>query len=84
MKAWIHVHGKHSEEIEVENGLRQICCLSPTLFNMYMSLATNNWQERIADIDGVGIAFNYKINGKLLRRYTKNSKQCKILRMPIY
>ena len=36
MKAWIHIHGKHLEEIEIENGLCQGCCLTPTLFNLYM------------------------------------------------
>ena len=42
-----------------------------------MCLVTNNRQERI---DDVGIAFKYKIDGKLFfRRYIKHSKQFKIL-----
>ena len=44
---------------------------------------TNSLQERVADVDDVGVAFNCKIDDKLFRHYTKNSKQCKILKFTL-
>ena len=35
MKAAIRLEGTLLEEIDVENGLRQGCCMAPVLFNLY-------------------------------------------------
>ena len=78
MKAAIRLGGKTLEEITVENGLRQGCCMAPVLFNLYMCLAVERWLERVEGEDGVGITVKYKMDGKLFRRYTRNSCERRI------
>ena len=38
--------GLLSEGFEVTNGLRQGCCLSPTLFKIYVEKALNTWRKK--------------------------------------
>ncbi|XP_062521682.1 uncharacterized protein LOC134196544 [Corticium candelabrum] len=66
------------EEIEVQNCLRQGCCIAPVLFNVYTCLAVERWLVRIEDTEGVGIMIKYKQDKKLFRRYTKNACERKI------
>ena len=66
------------EEIEVQNGLRQGCCMAPVLFNLYTCLAVERWLVRVEDTEGVGITIKYKQDKKLFRRYTKNACERKI------
>ena len=78
MKAAIQLGGRTLEEITVENELRQGCCMAPVLFNLYMCLAVERWLERVEGEDGVGITVKYKMDGKLFRRYTRNSCERRI------
>ena len=78
MEANICIEGELLEEISVENGLRQGCCMAPVLFNLYTCLLMERWAARVKENDGVGIQLNYKIDKKLFRKYTRNAEQRKI------
>ena len=78
MKATIRLDGTMLEEIEVQNGLRQGCCMAPVLFNLYTCLAVERWLVRVEDTEEVGITIKYKQDKKLFRRYTKNACERKI------
>ena len=78
MKAKIRLDGTTLEEIEVQNGLRQGCCMAPVLFNLYTCLAVERWLVRVEDTEGVGITIKYKQDKKLCRKYTKNAREKKI------
>ena len=43
MKARIRLEDGTLEEIEVNNGLQQGCCMAPSLFNLYSSLVVEEW-----------------------------------------
>ena len=73
MKAKICLDGTMLEEIEVQSDLRQGCCMALVLFNLYTCLAVERWLVRVEDTEGVGITIKFKQDGKLFRRYTKNS-----------
>ena len=75
MRAQIHLEGSCLEEISVQNGLRQGCCMAPVLFNLYTCLAVERWMERA---EGVGITVKHKVDGKLFRRYTRNTHERKV------
>lgn len=75
MKARISLDGKLSEEFDVENGLRQGCCMAPVLFNLYSGLMMECWHERVRHTEGVGVSLKYKMDGKLFRRYTRNAME---------
>ena len=70
--------GELLEDIRVENGLRQGCCMAPVLFNLYTTLVIEGWQDRVAGNEGVGITLRFKMDEKLYRRYTKNASEQKI------
>ena len=46
MKVVIRLEGTSLEEISVENGLRQGCCMAPVLFNLYSCLVVERWLVR--------------------------------------
>ena len=75
MKAKICLGGELLEEIDVENGLRQGCCMAPVLFNLYTTLLIERWRAKIETVDGVGVTLNYKLDKKLFRRYTRNASK---------
>ena len=43
MLATIQIDGSHLDSIKVRNGLRQGCCLAPTLFNLYCGLLVRHF-----------------------------------------
>ena len=45
MQARISLDGNLLEEIDVNNGLRQGCCMAPVLFNLYTCLMLECWQK---------------------------------------
>ena len=75
MRAQICCNGKLSDDIKVDNGLRQGCLIAPTLFNLYACLMVERWKEKVKELKGVGILLNYKLNEKLFRRYTRNAEK---------
>ena len=76
-KAAIRLEGTLLEEIEVENGLRQGCCMAPVLFNLYTCLAVERWLFRVEGA-GVGVTVKHKYDGKLFRRYVRNASERRI------
>ena len=54
MNASIRVDGELLEEIEVHNGLRQGCSMTPTLFNLYACVVGEKWRSRVAEMEDVG------------------------------
>ena len=83
MKARICLDGTMVEEIEVQNGLRQGCCMAPVLFNLYTCLAVERLLVRVEDTEGVSITIKYKQDKKLFRRYTKNACERKITKCQV-
>ena len=73
MKAKILLDGSLLEQIDVQNGLRQGCCMAPVLFNLFSSLVIERWQARVEGAEGVGIKLNFKYDQKLFRRYIRNA-----------
>lgn len=73
MKAMIRLDGELLEEISVENGLRQGCCMAPVLFNLYTTLLIERWKATLAGVNGVRVAVTSKFDKKLFRRYTRNA-----------
>ena len=69
-RATIRLDGVAVEEINVQNGLRQGCCMAPVLFNLYTCLAVEKWLAKIEGEDGIGITVHYKHD---FRRYTRNA-----------
>ena len=78
MKAKICIEHETLEELEVKNGLRQVCCMAPVLFNLYTSVLLQCWKSRVGESDGVGLDLRYKMDKKLFRRSTRNAEQEKI------
>ena len=64
--------------MNISNGLRQGCCLVPVLFKVYACLLVERWTARIQRIDGIGLHFEYKHNGKPFQRYTHNSEETRL------
>ena len=73
MKAKIRLDGSLLEEFAVKNGLRQGCCMAQLLFNLFTCLVVERWRHRLEGVEGIGIPFNYKYDGRLFRRYIRNA-----------
>ena len=65
MKARICLNGTTLDEIQVENGLRQGCCMAPVLFNLYTYLTVERWLDRVDGHVRVGITVKYKYDEKV-------------------
>ena len=78
MQATIQLDGKTLEPIDVDNGLRQGCCMAPVLFNLYACVFVERWLARIENLDGVGLTLKYKHDQKLFRRYTRNAEETRL------
>ena len=67
MTATIQLDGELlKKEINVENGLRQSCCMAPALFNLYTCLLMERWYARTVESDRIGIALRFKC---MMRNY---------------
>ena len=75
MKAQIRLDNTLLEEISVDNGLQQGCCMAPVLFNLYASLVLERWTEHVKEAEGVGVDVMFKLDEKLFRRYTCNGNK---------
>ena len=78
MHAWTRIEGSCLEEISVQNGLRQGCCMAPVLFNLYTCVALKRWLARVEGNEGVEPTIKYKYDEKLIRQYTRNASEMKI------
>ena len=47
--------------------------MAPVLFNLYTCLVMERWMARVEGTEGAGINIKYKYDGKLFRRYTRNT-----------
>ena len=74
MKVRIRLDGDLTEEIDVNNGLRKGCCMAPVMFHLYLCLVFEGCNEKVRNVDGVGIKMNYKYDQKIFRRYTRNTE----------
>ena len=68
MSAKVLVDGIGLEDIAVNNGLRQGCCMAPVLFNIYACAVFERWSSRIEDYGDVGLTLRFKLDKKLFRR----------------
>ena len=75
MEARIRLDTTLLEEIEVNNGLRQGCCMAPALFNLYSCLVVERWAARMEGTEGAGVYLRYKHDGRIFRRYTRNAQE---------
>ena len=78
MEAQIRLNDTLLEPIEVNNGLRQGCCMAPALFNLYSCLVIECWTARVERTPEVGVYLRYKHDRKLFRRYTRNAEELKL------
>ena len=78
MRDRVRIEGITVEEIQVQNGLRQGCCMAPVLFNLHTCLAVERWLERVKDVEGVGMTMQYKLDRKLFRRYTRSASERRV------
>ena len=65
MEAVVATAGGTTQPVYVDNGLRQGCSLAPLLFNILMWAVFSCWLKA-QSIDGVGLAYRYKLDGKLM------------------
>ena len=65
MEAVVATAGGTTQPICVDNGLQQGCSLAPLLFNIFMWAVFSCWLKA-QSIDGVGLAYRYKLDGKLM------------------
>ena len=74
MCAKIRLDGKILSPTDVQNGLKQGCCMAPVLFNLFTCAVMERWLERAHEADEeAGVRLLYKSDGKLFRRYTRNA-----------
>ena len=54
------------EEIQVQNGLYQGCCIEPVVIDLYTCLAVERWLEKVRGDEGMDIIIQYKFDRKVL------------------
>ena len=65
MQAVVVTQNGTTDPIDVNNGLRQGCSLSPLLFNIYMRAVFTCWLQRQEGVDGIGLNLRYRLDGRL-------------------
>ena len=65
MQAVVVTQSGTTNPIDVNNGLRQGCSLSPRLFNIYTWAVFTCWLQRLEGVDGIGLNLRYKLDGRL-------------------
>ena len=66
MSAKVRVGSSHTDEIPVNNGLRQGCSIAPVLFNLFFELVLEKWRSEMAENHpNCDVSFRFNINGKL-------------------
>ena len=67
IQQWLLSNGITTDPFSVTNGLRQGCTMAPVLFTIYMRAVVSCWQQRIGELNDVGIEFRYKCSNSLYR-----------------
>ena len=67
MSVKVRLGGVMTDSIEVQNGLRQGCCMAPVLFNLFVCAMMERWAERANGNVEVGVRLHYKYDEKLFR-----------------
>ena len=75
MKARICQNGTTLDEIQVENGLRQGCCMAPVLFNLYTCLAVERWLDRV---DGHKWKWESLLSTNMMRSYLEGTLEMQV------
>jgi hypothetical protein len=65
MTARVRLQQELSENIMVENGLRQGCTMAPTVFTLYFEAVMEDWRERCGTDLGVKLLF--KMDGRMVK-----------------
>ena len=66
MSAKVRVGTGHTNQIPVNNGLRQGCSIAPVLFNLFFMLVLEKWHAEMDKLDpDHGVSFRFNINGNL-------------------
>ena len=69
MMAWVRFNGDFSEDIAVNNGLRQGSSISPVLFNLYFALLLERWRAVLQQqCPAEQFHFLYNMSGRLYPR----------------
>ena len=71
MSANLSIPGIEAEPIEVQNGLRQGCCMAPVLFNIFMWAVFQLWQREVADMPEIGLPVSSNSGPSLLFKRQK-------------
>jgi hypothetical protein len=59
-KMLIKFNNKLSKSVEINKGVRQVCPLSPTLFNIYLDEIIAKWQKQ--DMTGIKLSKNQQLS----------------------
>ena len=78
MEARIRVDGELLEEIQVNNGIKDVRW--PPLFDLYASVVAEKWTEAVQGIEEAGIELHYKLDQQLFRRSTRGASKVRALK----
>lgn len=78
-KAQVCLDNTLLEEISIDIGLQQGCCMALVLFNLCVNLAFEPWTECMKEEKGVGV--DLRLSPKIHSRYEKYLSECQLLVM---
>ena len=71
MQAEVRIGDTTTDQIDVQNGLRQGCVLAPTLFNLYFNAVVKDWQCRCT---GAGVCYKFRCGRRLVGDRTAKAR----------
>ena len=63
MQAEVRIGDTTTDQIDVQNGLRQGCVLAPTLFNLYFNAVVKDWRCRCPE---AGVCYKFRCGRRLV------------------